>query len=266
MYVTYCTSLRDDRTLSETDKRRNLLDYNRELRKSLGAGSTPAPSPSDPPIKPHPAPRSSTTGYLERPELRLGMPLDEFKVALSDVKGNLYWQGGTAIFTYQGPYVDGQQADIRHEFEEAKLAKSQFAMKTEATTITWWGGSDGRGQKHDGTSPEATAKACQLYSDHLSTLVQRFGPPLEGPTRHQRQPTIPTCSDPKTNCFEVPKNEQTDTSARLKLPGGAFLKYLKVETSQYYRYNWGPSWDTHYGSINTFSCTLQTVFSRFRNE
>jgi hypothetical protein len=52
MYASYCSALKDDRSLSETEKAQRLTEYNREVRKVLQG--TP------PPVTPSPDPKISS--------------------------------------------------------------------------------------------------------------------------------------------------------------------------------------------------------------
>ena len=46
MFAAYCSALRGDTSLSESAKARQILEYRRELQKSLAAAVPPAPAPS----------------------------------------------------------------------------------------------------------------------------------------------------------------------------------------------------------------------------
>ena len=46
MFAAYCSALRGDKSLSESAKARQVLEYRRELQKSLAAAVPPAPAPS----------------------------------------------------------------------------------------------------------------------------------------------------------------------------------------------------------------------------
>ena len=48
MFAAYCSALRGDKSLSESAKARQVLEYRRELQKSLAAAAPPAPAPSPP--------------------------------------------------------------------------------------------------------------------------------------------------------------------------------------------------------------------------
>jgi hypothetical protein len=76
MFAGYCTALRDDKTMSEADKAKQLQAYNREVRKALS--SAPGPAKSKPsPTKPKPEQQSRFDAQFERVTL---YPLSEGKV------------------------------------------------------------------------------------------------------------------------------------------------------------------------------------------